>query len=149
MRARNTLVRRLRLDGETNETGFGIIEIVVAMFLLALVALFFLPVLNQGMKVSASNSAMAAATQLVGDNIEQAHTQGSVCADIQRFAGATVDPSVGARGVSLQVHRSPVICPTSASAYPTTVTVFVSATQTGSPDVLASATTQVLVTAAS
>ena len=144
MRARITLVRRLRLDGETGETdetndaGFGIIEIVVAMFLLGLLAVAVMPLLVQGLTLSSTNATLAAATQLANQQIEQVRTQQS-CALV---TPATV--STTANGHTLNATRTVGPCP--ASGYPLTVPVSVSVTRADGGAVLATASTLVFVT---
>ena len=56
------------------QSGFGIIEIVISMFLLGLLATAFLPLLVQGLKQSAANATLATATQLANDQIELARS---------------------------------------------------------------------------
>ncbi|KQV07149.1 prepilin-type N-terminal cleavage/methylation domain-containing protein [Leifsonia sp. Root112D2] len=131
------------------EQGFGLIEIIVSMFLLALLAVAFLPVLIQSMKVTATNVTIAAATQLVSQDIEDARTKGSVCANLEAYVAETIPPVIDGRGVSIQVHRQPVVCPSAAAGYPTSVRLSVYATRTGDATQLAGATTLVSVSARS
>ncbi|MFO7691343.1 MAG: type II secretion system protein, partial [Cryobacterium sp.] len=49
---------------DAREQGFGMIEIVVSMFLLALLSIAFLPLLVQSLQVSVQNARLATATQL-------------------------------------------------------------------------------------
>jgi prepilin-type N-terminal cleavage/methylation domain-containing protein len=139
---------RTTTPGE-GERGFGLIEIVVAMFLLAILAMAFLPVLVQGMKVSASNTTIAAAAQLVSQNIEDARTRGASCASLEAFAAEPMTPVVDGRGVSIVAHRQPVTCPAAAANYPTSIDVTVYVTKTGQTDQLASAVTRVFVSSRS
>lgn len=140
-------------DSTDSDAGFGLIEIIVAMFLLAIIAIAFIPVLIQGMRLSVTNATTAAATQLVSSNIEDARSRGPLCANVAAFAN---DPSVASmitpagHGVNLVVHRTPLTCPTDASAYPGTVafSVYVTTT-TDSTTKLAQAKTLIFVSAAS
>jgi prepilin-type N-terminal cleavage/methylation domain-containing protein len=119
--------------------GFGLIEIVVAMFLLAIVSMAVLPLLVQGMKLSSANATLAAATQLANQQIELVRSQ-SLC-------GAVVPAtsSVTTEVVTLQVSRTVgSSCPV--AGYPITVPVSVSVTRTDTNAVVASATTLVFVT---
>jgi len=128
-----------------DEAGFGLIEIVVSMFLLAMVALAFIPVLISGMKGAANNADIAAATQLANNDIQRARSLGTVCSALTAFGAETPSPVTTARGVSLQVHHAPVTCP---GTYPGVATVTVSVTVSGRTASLASATTQVYLASA-
>ncbi|KGJ82349.1 hypothetical protein GY21_00845 [Cryobacterium roopkundense] len=54
------------------DAGFGLIEIAVSMFLLALLAVAFLPFLVQGVRQSSANGTLATGTQLVNKEMENA-----------------------------------------------------------------------------
>jgi prepilin-type N-terminal cleavage/methylation domain-containing protein len=54
------------------EHGFSIVEVIIAMFLLALVAVALLPSLFQGIQYSTQQSAVATATRQLNSLIEQA-----------------------------------------------------------------------------
>jgi type II secretory pathway pseudopilin PulG len=127
------------------DRGFGMIEIVVSMFLIALITIAFIPVLVQSMRLSAINTSIATATQLVSQNMEQARARGTNCADLRLFAAEAVSPVVDKRGVSFQPVREPVTCTGTSADYPKTIRFRVKVSQTGSSAVLASATTLVLV----
>jgi type II secretory pathway pseudopilin PulG len=127
------------------DSGFGMIEIVVSMFLLALIALAFIPVLIQGVRISAVNTSIATATQLVSQNMEQAGSRGTSCADLRSFAAEVVSPTVDKRGVSFKTVRDPITCTGTSADYPKTVPFRVTVTETGSSKVLASAATLILV----
>jgi Tfp pilus assembly protein PilV len=87
------------------EDGFGMIEIVVSMFMLALLAIAFLPVLIQGIRTSESNARLATATQLVNQSVELARaTEFTSCAALQNFASTIINEPDG-RGGQLQVTR--------------------------------------------
>lgn len=126
-------------------SGFGMIEIVVSMFLIAIIAVAFIPVLVQGVRVSVVNASVATATQLVSQNMEQARARGTNCADLRTFAAEVVAPVVDKRGVSFQAAREPVTCAGTIADYPKTVPFRVKVTETGSSTVLASAATLILV----
>ena len=134
-----------------DERGIGIIEIVVAMLLIALLVLSFIPVLINSNRVSARNTTMATATQIVNKQIESARAVTSStstapsCANMNSFMvspapSAVVDP----RGVTLLAMWSPITCPTS---YPGTVHMRVSVTRSGETNPTASADTLVRVIA--
>ena len=129
-----------------DDDGFTLIEVVVAMFLLAILALGLIPALLGALKASSQNSTTATASQLVGQQLDDARSRATTCAALQAYQAETIAPVVDARGVSLQPKRSTVVCP---GTYPGVATVSVSVTKSGSAVQLASATTYILVTAAS
>ena len=127
----------VRLPG-SSEDGFGLIEIVISMFLLALLAMAFLPVLAQGLKQSAANATLATATQLVQQSIEGARSQ-TTCSAILAESSSVPD----ARGISVTIARTVGACPL--IGYPTTVPVTVTVTQNDTGAVLSTAKTLVFV----
>jgi len=86
----------------TDDDGFGLIEAVVSMLIIAALAVAFLPLLITGLKQSAANSTLAFATQLVSERMSVAHAAGPSCsallADVPGLSTPT-DP----RGVRVQV----------------------------------------------
>ena len=137
----NTLDRRLRrLHGQSpDERGFGLIEIVVAMLLLAVVSMAVLPLLVQGLKLSALNATVAAATQLANQQVELVRSQ-SLCSAI-----VPTTTTVTSQGVTMQVSRTVGIsCP--AAGYPIAVPVSVSVSRAAPSAVLATVKTLVFVT---
>jgi len=142
--------RSLRDAHRGDENGVGIIEIVVAMLLLALLVLSFAPVLVSAIKLSGRNTTIATATQIVNQQIEAARAVSTLsaavtkCTDIVGFIAVTSAPIVDPRGVTLQPVWDAITCPLS---YPGVVKVRVSVTQAGYPSATASATTLILVTA--
>lgn len=137
-------LRQCRRKGESwgdhdRDRGFGLIEIVVAMFLLAIVTMAVLPLLVQGLKLSASNATVAAATQLANQQVELVRSQSLCGAIVPATTTAT------AQGVALQVSRTiGITCP--ASGYPITVPVSVRVTRTDTSAVVATAKTLIFVT---
>ena len=131
---------RRRQPRESDGTrGFGLIEIVVAMFLLAIVTLAVLPLLVQGLKLSASNATVAAASQLANQQVELLRSK-SLCGDI-----APATTTATAQGVVLQISRTVgTTCPV--SGYPITVPVSVSVTRMDTSAVVATVNTLIFVT---
>jgi type II secretory pathway pseudopilin PulG len=130
------------------ESGFGMIEIVISMFLLALLAIAFLPLLVQGVRQSAVNSSLAAATQLVNNEMELARSR-TTCSSLTATTFSVVD----SRGLTLQLSRTvggtcpAATVPPAAPTYPMTVPVTVTVTRTDTGAVLSSATTLIFVAA--
>ncbi|MCU1507715.1 MAG: type secretion system protein [Microbacteriaceae bacterium] len=129
------------------DRGFGLIEIVVSMFLLGLLAIATLPLLIQSMAVASKNATIASATQVVEQQLEQLRASGSSCSAVKTLVAAT-PATVPERGVSLQPHLQ-LILPASPpdvcqAPYLRTVPVRVWVTVAGSTTVLAEATKLVL-----
>lgn len=133
--------RALRADD-----GIGLIEVVVAMFLLAILALALLPTLISGMKLAVANTTIASATQLANDRLKSARAAAPDCSAVAAVSGAF--DTTDARDVPLRAMTSVVgVCPsTPGSASTLTVTTVVERSDTG--DELARASTLVLVTRA-
>lgn len=139
------LSRALRRDARTSrDEGLGLIEIVIAMMLLAVLAVAFLPVLIQGLQVAALNATRATANQLVNKQIETARAQADDCSLITDLASVPVSPVVDPRNVTLVTTRTVGACP---STYPGTVsfTVTVRDEEAPSGQYLSSATTYIYV----
>lgn len=126
------------------EHGFGMVEIIVSMFLLTVMALGLLPLFTQALQASIANSTLATATQLVVREMEDMRSIGAECATLSAFA-ATSRPVFDPNGQPLKPRIEPIVCP-AAAALPTTVSVHVSVTDLRAGRVVAEATTLILVT---
>ncbi|TFD17166.1 hypothetical protein [Cryobacterium sp. TMT2-23] len=139
-----------RVQANELERGFGIIEIVVSMFLLGLLIISFAPVLISSLQFTARNTTIATATQIVNQQIEAARAVRSVtstapsCNDIKLFLAVTQAPVVDPRGVTLQSAWD-TFAPCTASLLPGYVRVRVSVGQIGYASPTASAATFVFV----
>lgn len=131
-------------ESNAPEGGFGLVEIVVSMFLLSLLAIAFLPLLIQSLQVSLTNATTATATQLVNKQMDLARVQGTTCGALTSFAAVAPSVVPDARG-ALQPYRSVGSCPAS---YPGTVTVTTWVTRSGQSIRLAEAVTLILVKSA-
>ena len=136
-----------RVEG-SDQRGFGVVEIVVAMFLIGLMAVAFLPILVQSVRVTATNATVAEATQIVAQQLERVGALGSSCSAVK--ATSLVPPALvaGERGM-LQPHLSLDLPPTDVCTEPylRVVELRVSVTEAGSTDELAAATTLILLDA--
>ena len=104
-------------DEKTNESGFGLVEIIVALFMLAILAVAFLPLLIQGLQLSANNATRATATQILHDRLEFVRTQSTTCSTIKSAVERTeISPVQDPRGISFQVKTVVATCPTGAAA---------------------------------
>jgi prepilin-type N-terminal cleavage/methylation domain-containing protein len=128
-----------------DDRGFGLIEIVVSMFLLGLLAIATLPLLIQSMTVTTTNSKIAFATQVVAQQLQRLKDSGSSCGAVKTLAAATPAPVTRAGG-NLQPYLQlnlpgGDIC---AAPYLRTVSVHIWVTAVGSTAVLAEADKLVL-----
>ena len=147
----------LRLRNE--DDGMGLIEIVIAMFILALLSLSFLPLLISSLKSTSTNRTIAAASQVASGQMElgraAAGATTATCAAMKTFANASpLATTTASQGIVLQPRRQLVVSAATASdgcplTYPGTVKFRTWVTQVGKATVLASATTLIYVGAAS
>lgn len=119
--------------------GFGLVEIVVAMFMMALIAVAFLPLLIQGLQTSHRNTTLATATQLVNERMQLAQSSGPVCTNVATLAVSEelTDP----RGVIIRVTTIVGECPPGVG----TVDVTATAVRIDTGDELVTAETKVFV----
>jgi Tfp pilus assembly protein PilV len=122
-------MHRVTRDTVRSSEGVSLVEIVVAMFILALIAMAFLPLLVQGVRQSAASATRATAVQLVSDQIDQARSAGTSCAVVRALVGvlATTD----SRGNSLTRTNTAGTCSAVVGTYPTTLTFTVNVTRAG------------------
>jgi len=90
-------------DTRTDDEGFGLIEVVIATFLLGLIAMFLLPVLWNGIVQSNRQSTTATATRELNALIEEARDAGT-CAALD---GAATTQTVHAGTAQQFVVRVP------------------------------------------
>jgi type II secretory pathway pseudopilin PulG len=75
-------------NGHVFEEGIGLIEVIIAMFLLAILAVALLPAVAGMVNVSAKNSLLATANQGVNQMLERARSVGNTCAALNPLATA-------------------------------------------------------------
>ena len=126
----------------TSDDGIGLIEIVIAMMLLALLAISFLPVLIQGLQAAAVNATRATAGQLVQQQIENARAQNGDCSLIADLGAVAASAVVDPRNVTLTTTRVAGTCP---ATYPGTVAFEVTVKRQDTNAVMASAKTLIYV----
>lgn len=143
-------VKSARTD---SDDGFGLVEIVVSMFILALIAIAFLPLLIQGVQVAAQNRTLATATQLIHDQIEQARAIGT-CDALAAFGASVSQPNANFTLTRVVEHfddDSFDPCDTDRNGtindddFPGVVKLILAVTKVGSADTLVEASTLVLV----
>lgn len=125
--------------GFRDDAGFGLVEVIVSMVILAVIAIAFLPVLIQGMKQSVANSTLATATQLVNERLQLAQASGPTCTNVLLVAGE--QDFVDDHGVTIHVTTTVGACPAAVG----TVEVAVVTTRLDTSAVLAEADTLVFV----
>lgn len=108
------------------DEGFSLIEIVIAMFLLGLIAIAILPALVSGIRYSAEQSAVATATRHINALIEQGR-QNPSCTSLQALAGYDASP-VDGTGHPYQTQGVRGVCPAAGGA---AVSLEIWATQSG------------------
>ncbi len=128
------IFERLRSDN-----GFGLIEIIVSMFMIAALAIAFIPLLVQGLKQSSANTTLATATQLVNERMQLAQGAGTTCSVVTAL-GVTED-FTDPRGVVIRVTTTVGTCP----AGPGTVDVSATAVRLDTTQQIAEAETLVFV----
>ena len=140
--------RPKRLPEPCDERGFGVVEIVVAMFLIGILAVAFLPILVQSVRVTATNARLTEATQIVAHQLERVGAAGSSCSAVKAVT-ATLPPVVTTERGSLQPHLSLDLPPTDVCAEPylRVVQLRVWVADVGSSEELAAAETLVLLDA--
>lgn len=140
-----------RFDARASEDGFGVVEVVISMFLLSLLSISFIPLLVNSIKSTGKNTTIATATQIVNQEIEGARAVRSPtsttpsCLDVTNFLSVTIASVTDPRGVTLLPKWDATTCP---SSYPGVVRARVSVTRSGSTDVVAQAVTLIYVASA-
>ncbi|MES2169259.1 MAG: hypothetical protein V4479_00845 [Actinomycetota bacterium] len=131
-----------------DEAGLGLIEIVVAMFVLAALSLCLLPLLINGTQQSAKTAAIASASQLVNNQIVAARDAADTCTAVAATPKVPVGAASVYRGVPLVLTTTAGSCPTPAptGTAPGTITYTVTVTRSDTNAVLATAITRILVT---
>lgn len=125
---------------QDDESGFTLLEPVIAMLLLMIVAVAVLPILTNSLVQSSRNAEVVSATALGNRAIEDERAQTS-CGALTALDQTSTSGSTRA----LRVVRQLGSCP---SSYPGTVRVTVLVTDAGTGTVETSATTLVFVTGA-
>ena len=121
-----------------SEAGFSLVEIVVAIFVLAGLSLSLIPVLVSGIRQTASNSVLALATHVVSTRMESAQVQLPTCEAVMAFAASAVPEIQTISGATLRVQQVLDACP---SQYPGTVRLKVAVVRTDTGVEVSRATT--------
>lgn len=125
------------------ELGFGLVEIVISMFLLALLAVAFLPLLIDSLRVSVVNSKVATANQILSEQLDAIALVDRTCTAFDAFESATIPTVTDARGTVFQADREVTGC--APSSYPGMVTIVLTVVVVGEPNIGSRATTTAIV----
>ncbi|MCW3494794.1 prepilin-type N-terminal cleavage/methylation domain-containing protein [Microbacterium sp. SSM24] len=133
------------------DDGFSLVEVIIAMFLLMVLALAVLPLIIGATRVSGSNKDLVAATTFANAQLAPIRaaysnnptTPTSCSALVSTYARTgLVDPA----GTGLRANVIVSTCPTGASLYPAVVTVTARVYDVGEPStILATVPTKVMV----
>ncbi|GAB3268767.1 type IV pilus modification PilV family protein [Microbacterium lacusdiani] len=136
------------MPARNGDRGFGALEALIAMFLLAVIAVAFLPMIMTGLRSAVANTTATTATQLVNEQLAPLSAKPHSCTAVQTWLGTSVPTVTDPRGQTISIQRSGPAS-LSCSTPPTTVTVTVTATGTdpwsGDARTWATATTIVLI----
>lgn len=139
-------MNRIRQAAHGADDGIGLVEVLVAMLLLAIVALALLPLLITGMKLAVNNTTLAAASQLANDRITAAQAAAPGCSNVVAAVNGDFD-TTDERGVPLRATTSVIgTCPTGVNTSAETLKVATIVINVDTGKQLASASTLVLVT---
>lgn len=130
-----------------DDEGLSLIEIVVAMFILALLSVAFLPLLVQGVRQSAQTATIATATQLANARMDAERAQAQAGTNCTSLANPANLSTTDSRGIPLLVSSPSVTatCPASSTAYPTTVSFSVTVVRTDTGATIVQADTRLYV----
>lgn len=150
MKSRNPRLER-RGDLFIADSGFGMTEVIVSLFLLSILSLSFIPLLVNSIKNTGTNTTIATATQIVNQQIEGVRAVRSPtattpsCYDVTQFMQVTLATVTDPRGVTLIPKWDSTVCP---SSYPGVVRARVSVSRSGQSNPVAQAITLIYVKSA-
>lgn len=131
-----------------DETGIGLVEVVVAMFVLGILSICLLPLLIQGTAQAARTAAIASASQLANSQIVLARKQAATCAAVTATPAVPVGAAAVYRGVPLALSNTVGACPTApapTATSPGTMSFTVTVIRSDTGATLATATTLIFV----
>lgn len=117
---------------DSGDTGFGLVEIVISMLLLALLSIAFLPLLIGALQTSVRNATVATANQLLSEQLDQLQTTARTCSAFDAFEAESVATTTDPRGTQYTPQRVVSACP---ATFPGSVTVTLRVVVVGQPDV--------------
>lgn len=111
------------------DRGLSLVEIVVAMFLLALVSIAFLPLLINSLQLSIRNATISTATQVLNGQLDALAATAPTCAAVTAYGSAALPATTDRRNVTYQPVRSVPACNT--LTFPATISVDLEVRLTG------------------
>lgn len=138
-------------DSLLHASGFGIIEVLISLALLAILSIAFVPLLINSVIYTAKNTTIATATQIVNREIEGARAVRSPtatapsCFDLTQFLHVTLATVLDPRGVVLIPQWDATSCP---SSYPGVIRARISVSRSGQITPVAQAVTLIFVKSA-
>ncbi|WP_253786227.1 type IV pilus modification PilV family protein [Rhodoluna limnophila] len=132
------MLRKVKSKSTVSNQGFSLVEIVVAMFVLATLSLALVPALLAGIQQSTNNAVLSMATHLLSSRLDAARQAGSTCDSVVAFLASTFPDTTDSRGITLHVADELAACPT---FYPGTVALTVSVSRLDRNQELVRATT--------
>ena len=127
------------------DSGFGLVEIVISMFLIGIIAVSFLPVLVQALKASALNITVATSTQMINEQLDAARGEVSNCEQLAAFVAATPPAVTDSQSIVLQATRSAGGCDDATLSF---ASLTIAVTRGDTDAIVATATTLITVEAA-
>ncbi len=76
------------------------------MFLLALIAVAFLPLLVTGLQAATANTTVTTATQVVNEQLSPISAHEFTCTEVKQWLQETPSTLEDSRGVTIYVHRA-------------------------------------------
>lgn len=137
------MIDRRTTVATANDEGFGLVEIVVSMFLLALLAVAFLPLLIESLRVSVTNSKVATANQILSEQLDEIALVPRTCAAFDAFESVAIPTVTDERGTVYQADREVTGC--APASYPAPVTVVLTVSVVGDSTIGSRATTTAIV----
>lgn len=90
----------------SHDEGLGLVEILISLFLLAILAISFLPVLIQGLQLSVRNATLSTASQVLADELDRLGAVPRTCTDLAAHLAAVPEQTTDGRGVVYQPRRA-------------------------------------------
>lgn len=131
------------------DSGFGLVEIIISMFLLTLLSLAFLPLLIDSLRATVRNSITTTASQLLAEQLDRVPTLDRTCAAVASFAAEPDTVITDDRGNEYRASRMASSCPTGPNAFPGRLIVTLEVEVIGQPEIVVQTRTFALVEAAS
>lgn len=140
-----TSVSRMRKQ-LADSSGFGLIEIVVSMFLFALLAVAFLPLLIDALRATVRNATIATATQIMSEQLDTITLVPRTCEAFESWEAEPLPVTVDSRGSEFQPQRAVTGC--EPGSYPAAVTIIISVSVAPDADIRVESTTLAVVESA-